>query len=756
MKFLSYLAVLGLCAGTVSADDSCCKSIKKELKKIAKRQKPDCCETTPICQNVINRNGGTLLLNKSGTYALTEDVVGTLIVVADSVCIDLCCHTLSAGGRASAIVANGHEGLDVYNGRIINTTDAAILVQDYDSVELYDLTMSGNVFDSIREQNSVDLRVHNVNFVNDNEGERALYFNSCDNIVVKNCNASGFLSTIGAIIQFDTCNAGSLENIDVTSNTKTSAADVDEFSAGTALVAVTESTGVDFVHVKVNNNTFDNSVPVADQNNHWRTAEAIAFFSSNNCSLHQCETSNNTDVAGNVATTDTEDYMLLFIFCDSCIVTEHQSNTNSCTQPILYFVAIGCLDSANNRFEGCQANSNLVSELFVLPGSESGMVPMWVAEYFDFALSNGNVLRNCQANFNTVTLGGAGRTDFDSAAYNEAILVGGTDSVVDHCQANNNTMGDNQPFTAALGIASIGTNTKILNSTADNNTGGGESFGINLFFSNLGSHGRNPLISNCSASSNGNWGIQVGFDGDLTETILDVVIEDCVCNKNGGQSGPAAGIIVVPVQPGATNIFIKGCQVYDTTSSDGDATGISVTNARNVVIEDCEVFTTTADGLGHGILFDTVTDSKIIRTQVHENQNSGVEIIGDNSNIAIIECIAMSNNIGFDFAIGSTASCSLVQDSRAIDNSVAGFAYPIGPLTVTFIGNESQCNGETICANYSNLNGTINLQELSWFDGSITPVNPVGPGAAAPGARFTNLIAVPTFTSIAGCIAPPP
>ena len=678
----------------------------------------------PICQKTINKAGGALILRHSGNYALTEDVTGTIVLASNSICLDLCCHTLSAGGRPNAVVTSGYQDLKVFNGRIINASDAAILVTKSTAVELYSLVMSNNSLDAIRETTCTDVSVHDVDFINNNNGERALLFDTCNNISVNRCNASGFLSTIGSVIQLDSCHSASLQDVDVTFNTKTAAADIDEFTAGTAFVAVTESDGIDFVHVRVNNNTFNNNIPVADQNNQWRTAEAIAFFSSNSSSLSRCETCNNTDVAGNAATTDTEDYMLCLIFCDSCIVTEHKSNNNSCTQPIFYFVAIGCLDSTNNVFEGCQANSNVAAELSVVPGLECVMVPMWIAQYFDFALSNDNVLSNCQANFNTVTVGGAGRTNTATGGFIEAILVGGTNSIVDNCQANNTTMGDNQPFTAAAGIVSLGANVKIVDSIGDNNFGGAQSFGINLIFSTLGNEGPNPQISNCSASSNGNYGIVIGFSDDLTETGGDIVITNCVCNNNGGQPGFAAGIKVEPLIPGTTNLLIKGCQIYDTFSGNSDAWGILASNATNVVIEECNIFNTTADGVGHGILFDTLTNSKIIRTQVHENQNSGIELAGDNSTIAIIECVAMDNDIGVHFAPGSTAACSLVQDSRVLSNETAGLSYEITPLTVTFIGNEAQCNGETVCDNFAGLNFLINLQELSWADGSITNENP--------------------------------
>jgi hypothetical protein len=107
----------------------------------------------------------------------------------------------------------------------------------------------------------------------------------------------------------------------------------------------------------------------------------------------------------------------------------------------------------------------------------------------------------------------------------------------------------------------------------------------------------------------------------------------------------------------------------------------------------------------------------------------------------------MDNDVGVNFAPGSTATCSLVQDSRALHNTTTGFSYPAySPLTVTFIGNEAQCNGPCSCygANdYAGLNDRINLQRLRLSDGSLKSLNPKDKGAAALGARFTNLTVTP-------------
>ncbi len=820
-------------------DDSCCKSVKKGLKKankeLQKIEKLGCKlaleAPTPICQRLIDKAGGRLILYKSGDYCVTEDIVGTIIIAADSVCLDLCCHTLDAAGQASAVIANDHQALKVFDGRIINSSVAGILVTDYSSVELYNLTMSDHALDAIREETSIDLSVHDINFINDNSGERALFFDTCDNITVNHCNASGFLSTLGAIVQFDTCNAVSMQDVDVTNNTKSQAVPTGSFATDAAFVNANTCTGVDLVRVKVNNNII-NTTAVGN-----RRVNVIGFVSSTSCSMHRCETSNNVDINGDAGNDLTQfaalDRQVFVGLSDNIVITEHQANNNSCTQPITNFRMYSTRDSNNTVFDGCQANSNMVQEFTVSPLFGSDLIG-----FFTQAVNvepNGCAIRNCQANFNTVvSSGGPGR---DPLLGNDGTLIGifvEGGCIIDNCQTNNNTMGDSLPLTFVVGILVFDTsNVTISNCSADNNMGSESAFGVNIS-GGFGLDAFNWTVTNCSASSNGKFGLVVGqaFDTEDNSTF-NVAIVDSVFNGNGNTFSDAAGIVVFPLTNNASNILIKGCQVYDTVSSNiplaySPMGGISVTRASNVVIEDTNVFNTTfvpptpapvtfgsktgtgpflvtfdippqlipplvgesyivagnsnplyngtfvatastnttitlsyavnpgvfgtgnttiiLDSVvplgGHGIVFNGLTDSKIIRTQLHGNQNSGVELVGANTTVAIIESIAMDNDIGFNFAAGSTASCCLVQDSRALSNTSFGFVHAPAPLTSVFIGNEAHCNGSptTNATNYAITGGTISLQQMVVGTGVLSQIPPSN---AALGARFTNLSVVP-------------
>jgi hypothetical protein len=78
-----------------------------------------------------------------------------------------------------------------------------------------------------------------------------------------------------------------------------------------------------------------------------------------------------------------------------------------------------------------------------------------------------------------------------------------------------------------------------------------------------------------------------------------------------------------------------------------------------------------------------------------------------------------------------------------LHNTTYGFSYPAyAPLTVTFIGNEAQCNGPCACSgenDYAGLNNRINLQRIRLSNGKLKSLN----GNAALGARFTNLTVTP-------------
>lgn len=840
---------------------------------------------------------GKLTLTCSGEYRAKENLVGTIVINGSSICVDLGCHTLDANGAANAIVIENMQGVKVGNGTILSSTEAGIFVKNVASVSLYSLFMHDHAIDAIRFQDSTGLHVSDIDFLGTTQtavaeaslkphahllpaasfGERALHFDTCTNFTVNQCNISGFLNTIGSIIELDTCSDASIENTDL-STCVNGATESNGSFAQPCFVSVIGCSGVDFVHVKVNNNFNINEVTFG--------YEAIGFFFSPDCTLYRCETSNNTNVAPGPESGDNQ---VLIFASDNVVVTEHYANNNSCAQPYAQNLIYYSLFSNNTIFDGCQANNNSMAELAVLDSSFSMLSGFTIQ-------SDSCIIRNSQANFNTVIDGGTRPATRGQLGALYPIWVLGNNTLIDHSQANNNVMETTGLSQSVVGIlVDVVSNTTILHSTMNNNSGGEVAAGIDLFQAD------GAQVRNCTANNNGGWGIGSDYYFFPSGPVTNAEIIDCECHGNGGDAF-SAGIFI-----NGNNVLVKGCHVNDTASDvtpasiSGDLAGIIVQSASNVVIEDSSVFNSRSINTeasietsfkAHGILFDSVTDSNIVRTQEHGNENAGVELVtssyipfvftnpaalapirafytrfgpsitssinasgeladptnactslsndlagkigivirdgscgsakfvldteaahalatliidntgnpgnfagspnqtkvalvisqedgeallralqnnpgltltletvpfSDNDTISIIESTAKGNDIGFEFAAGSTATCCLVQDSRALNNKTAGFVHGITPLTTTFIGNEAQCNGTKAEDNYviaDPANNAINLQEYAWNDGTFKNISPrnrgdkhskkgsCDGGKAACGARFTNIRAV--------------
>ncbi len=661
-----------------------------------KPKKERTCAPTPISHGIT--------ITRSGCYCLTRDIKGTIVIAHDDVTLDLNCYEIDADGNPYGIVMQNVQDVKVFNGSVSNATDAGILVDPSISIELSNLFMHGNALDAIRVEDSTDISVHDVNFVGDAGGERALNFIACHNLSVARCNASGFLSTIGAVVELGDCHCGSVQDVNVCGNTKTATADVFFFDPGSAFVAVTLSDGIDLDRVQVNNNTFNNTV-VLDPNVNFRTASAIQFLFCTACSLTDCDTSNNIDIAGSTANVDTEDFFLCLIICDSCTVTNHKSNNNRCEpEAILYLTGIAVLDSTNVVLDGCQANSNFVAEMLV-SSFDATLTSIWVGEYFGIASAD-HVIRNSQANFNSAANGGSERMG-SQQAFLTGILLGGS-GVVDHCQANNNTIETTDPLQFATGFSlEASSDAKLLNSSADNNRGGEISTGILLFRIN------NVVIENCSASSNDGNGLLVGFFGFAPRATQNYVVQNCVFNNNGHATQDAAGIVVLP-EHFISNMFIKDCQINGTFSGGGLAAGINIPDASNVVIEGCQIFDTvssstlTMDTVA-GIDLRNISNALIQNCQIYNTSGPNgafayaVSIL-DSERCVIEGCEAnqsnSNNNYGQGFVLRGSTANSKVQDCSAIGNTNDGFADFFEQNS--WFGNTAEANNP----NYSGVKNT--------------------------------------------------
>ncbi len=85
---------------------------------------------------------------------------------------------------------------------------------------------------------------------------------------------------------------------------------------------------------------------------------------------------------------------------------------------------------------------------------------------------------------------------------------------------------------------------------------------------------------------------------------------------------------------------------------------------------------------------------------MHGNQNSGVELVGVNTNVMILDSIAIDNDKGFSVAAGSTLVHGVIQGNRALGNASIGFEHAAvlpAPFDTGYQNNYAQDNG----VNYS-------------------------------------------------------
>ena len=346
------------------------KQSKKAVCKCGKCQK---CTVKSCAPTIISK---PTTITKSGPYCLDRNIRGSIVIDANNVFLDLNSHLVNGEGSAVAILVNNQQNVTITNGSVTNPNNVCIQVNNSDGVT-----------------------VSNIQAYNTESAVQFLtVFNSeIDNVKVYNC-----LSTYTALILIDSSDSIEVNNVTVQNNTKTATAVTNELTPGTSFVYVGNSSDVNFFRVFANNNTFNNTIPLADPVNHWRTVEVILFISSVNCSASDCQTNGNVDTVGNTLTLDTEDYMFCILGCDNFVSVNHQSNNNKCTNVTYIFSAFTTLDSNNIIVDGGNFNENFAQTLLVFPQSEAVLAACLTYDYFLPHLSSNMIYRNCQANFNSV------------------------------------------------------------------------------------------------------------------------------------------------------------------------------------------------------------------------------------------------------------------------------------------------------------------------------------------------------------------
>lgn len=690
----------------------------------------------PVTQHDIDLGSGTFIINESGDWCLESDVQGTIVIDADCVCFDLNCHTIDANGAANAIAAGAHNSIAIFNGCVINSTEAGI-----DLVACEDVAVSSIDF---RNNSDISLYIHSalvgpcptfsvsnpsqgilVENCNVTQGNRAMLFRGCNELRVQNCDVYENTNTIAnAVVSAEFCQDGVFENVWVNNNIKAvpgqGQGPVGPFGPETAVMLAWASKNIQFNGCQTNGNSCE-----------FIPGMLVALL-----------------VNGLVFDADCG---LLFNQTTGVIIDGHQSNNNTNANSNL--VGIGLMFIPDGEVKNSQTHGNITTQANGNQGS-------FLTQDFLFGLGvlgcPGAHIINHQSNENksrnSITgIGGEAYGIFVSSALGQV----GDGAMIEDSQAHNN--GDFNETSKAVGIC-VGygpqiqiSNGAIIRNCQSNGTQG------HACVCAFGCYWNNVVYENCQADNNAAFGTSdpannclfgYGYGFAVCGNVRDVRFIGCTASNNTCINDKAAGIDAAdypPFIPGAEPAFlafppslvvIEGCVTNGNVSTSNFGSGIRASGVTSCVVKDSEAFsnTSTGTGFGNGILFDTCSDSKIIRSQMHENLNAGVELVGTNTNIAIIESVAMKNNIGFDVPQNATLVCGLVQDCRAVDNTTVGFNHGPSPLQTTYIGNEAQCNG----LDYAINGGIISLYQLHWLTGLMNNVS--GQATISP---WTNLSALP-------------
>lgn len=698
---------------------------------------------TPITQGDINLGGGTFTITTSGDWCLADNVQGTIVIDASSVCLDLNCHIIDANGADNAITAGGQQSLKIFNGTVTNATDAGI-----DLVSCEDVTVS-----SINFVNNTDISLY-IHSALVGACPSFTVSNPSQGILVENCNITGG----NRAMLFRGCNELHVEACDVYENVNTIA---------NAVVSIEHCNDVVFEEVLVNNNT--KAVPSQGTGPLLFEGPETAVMlvqSSDNVQIRNCQTNSNTaSIVGAMITLQVTgiefdvDCGPVTGLTSGIVIDGHQSNNNTNITGILTGMSGFFVPSM--RVMNSQTNGNVTTRsanglgAFLTQGFTMGFASLGCERIY---------IQNHQSNENKslndlTSVAGESYGIFVAADGELEFLADG--AIIENCQANNN--GDFDQGSKSTGIclgygtAAEASNGAIVRGCQVNGTA------AHACVCAFGCYWNHVVYEHCQADNNRAFGTPdpanncaqgYGFGFALAGDVSDVRYISCTASNNSCVNFAAAGFdassyppfsigaqpILISLPP--ENVIYEDCVAHDNTSVSSFGCGFrAALGVDDCVIQDSDAFsnTTTGTGSGHGILFDTTQDSKIIRSQMHENDNNGIELIGSNTTIAIIECVAMDNGVnGFDFAATSTANCCLVQDCRALSNANIGFAHLTSPLTTTFIGNEAQCNndGETT-DNFVINGGIISLYELSWTTGLMTNIS--GQATISP---WTNVSAV--------------
>lgn len=670
-----------------------------------------------ITQDLMDTNAGVLTITEPGPWALVEDVVGRIVFESDCVCIDLNCHEFDGNGAANAFYVDGYNHILIHNG-CVKGAITHICAKNSESVTVCNLEMDGSGID-----------------------EQAMLFDTCTDVSVAGCDAKRFLSTIGAVVQFESCEDFALADLSVNQCIKTLQTPAPggfdpAAEARMRLLSLNGCNNFATQNVNLNHNTSNSS-----QSLNWFIP--FGLTGSNNGFVDKTQI-NHTQFVGTGPCIGMG--YSFFGVCSNVYTHDMQICNTNFQQDCASFIGASSFDfgglfgpNAGRSSGGLVLDRYNCSDTYVAKMVASPFAVTVLCGTAWGGGAAGNLIKNSKCDRNRVEDGGTanpGMGDF------QRICIGMTSfSDVIDSTCNANSMGTSNANSYVAGIHShMGS---IINTQCKGNFGGSFATGIwrEVFVPGFGGfEGGVAKFVNCDLSDNAGYGFILlnpipSAPPDLQPMgggFNKVEFIGCKISNNGIASGASAGVSLPQLTDPISDILIKDCVITGQYATSGDANGIHIVGAERVTIDHCIVNGTTASGTGHGIHLEDTLTAKIIDCCFDKNDDSGVELSGNVCGVSVLDCVATENDVGFRFDSGAVVTDSMVQDCNALKNATAGFSYDPASAGASFVGNKGQGNGTDFVV----ASGVLNLQQLTLSAGVYTQVT--GSGAVL-GSSQANL-----------------
>lgn len=628
------IMVMLIAAGMVSSSlqaekDRHCSSHDQHTCK----ESDSCCAPILITQKAVNKCQKIYTITKSGLYAFAEDITGRIVVEADNVCIDLCCHTLNGNdSNFPALSGSGFRGLELFNGFIENENGRGILIVDYEYVNLHDLSFYP-VNDAIDIFNSSHGILKNIK-ANGNTISKQL---SSAMIFIGGGSANFELTDIELSHCTSEVNAGKMLFINAADNIRMTRVHINnneqDFNASTffAPLFVSGVLNLEADDCEINDNS------VFNQNGIFEFDNVITFASSNiifrNCRFNNSFASLAFFLEGFFG------YFTNGLVLENCQANGTRLEVSQADDFITGAIGILIQNSNNAKVLGCQAND-----------TTNGLNISQASSYLNGAcgiellISTGCIIEESQANRTTIEQVDSRATGPRNVAIGVAV-VASSSCIVRKTEADFTSGGgiESTPADGAFGIAILGESTDVTVTESSGSSTFAGKFAAGIISHSLdGNSNSNIFISKNVAHTTS------AFNDSVPGKGYGIVLEDTTnasVSLNEANQNQTAGYLFGPLAG-----FVTTVQSQVTTS-------------------------------------DGACGNK--NEQVYRYDNNG----SANKNVVVEGNSAQDNGVGYLFDPVTKNSCFYVHDNIAQGNSTSGFEQQ-GKFFGYWVSNYAACNGQ--------------------------------------------------------------